>query len=201
MSSEIELLDEENGRLIVHIARQSLEKFILNNEYDSTDLPLLPSELQLFGATFVTLTNHGRLRGCIGHTLARNPLAEDVAQNAVAAARDFRFTPVEETELDEIRLEVTVLTPFQNVSYQDFDDLLGKLRVDIDGVMLSLGHKRALLLPQVWKRLPDPTQFLEAIAQKAGIPYQELRASPPTVQVQLFQAQHFAEPGYLEPGN
>ncbi len=201
MSSQIKILDEENGRFIVHIARQSLEKYILDNDHDSPDLTLLPPELKEFGATFVTLTNNGRLRGCIGHTLARIPLAEDVAQNAVAAAQDFRFAPVEKTELDDIRLEVTVLTPFQIVSYQDFDDLIGKLRVDIDGVMLTLGQKRALLLPQVWKRLPGPTRFLEAIAQKAGIPSQELRASPPTVKVQVFQAQHFAEPGYLEPRN
>jgi AmmeMemoRadiSam system protein A len=199
--SSIEILDDESGQSIVRLARRSLERFIRDNEHYSPDLSQVPAELQELRASFVTLTNRGRLRGCIGHTLARNPLAEDVAQNAAAAAQDFRFTSVEERELDEIRLEVTVLTPFQTVSYKDFDDLLGKLRIDIDGVMLSLGHKRALLLPQVWKRLPDPTQFLEAIAQKAGIPDQELKATPTTVQVQVFQAQHFAESGYLEPGN
>ena len=201
MSSEIKILDEENGQYIVHLARQGLETFIRDNEIYSPDLSLVPAELQELRASFVTLTKHGRLRGCIGHTLARHPLAEDVAQNAAAAAQDFRFNPVEETELADIRLEVTVLTPFQTVSYQDFDDLLGKLHIDIDGVMLSLGHKRALLLPQVWKRLPDSTQFLKAITQKAGIPFQELKVSPPTVHVQVFQAQHFAERGYLEPGN
>jgi len=201
MSSEIKIIGEENGQSIVSLARQGLEKFVCGTEIFSPNLSLVPAELQKLGASFVTLTNHGRLRGCIGHTLARYPLAEDVAQNAAAAAQDFRFKPVKETELADIRIEVTVLTPFQAVSYQNFDDLLGKLRIDIDGVMLSLGRKRALLLPQVWKRLPDATQFLEAIAQKAGIPHQELRSSPPTVQVQVFQAQHFAEPGYLEPGN
>jgi len=201
MNSENIILDPISGQAAVIVARRSLELFVREEEYFQPDLTSLPQILQKLGMSFVTLTNRGLLRGCIGHTEPSYPLAIDIARNVAAASRDFRFTPVSVDELADIRLEVTVLTPFQEVSYTDFDDLSGKLRPGIDGVMLSFERKRALLLPQVWHRLPDTTQFLEAIARKAGINNRELWAQPPSVKVEVFQAQHFAEDGYLEPGS
>jgi AmmeMemoRadiSam system protein A len=201
MSDECNILDPDAGQAVVQIARQGLELFVRDNMYFQPEPAELPQALQEKGASFVTLTNEGRLRGCIGHTQGQDPLAEDVARNAASASRDFRFAPVNSDELADIRLEVTILTPFSQVSYDDFDDLLAKLRPGVDGVMLSRGPKRALLLPQVWRRLLDPTQFIEAIARKAGIAGQELREIPPSVVVHTFQAQHFAEPGYREPGS
>ena len=201
MSTGYEVLDLESGRIVVQVARQGLEQYVRFGETYRPELLGLPASLQEPGASFVTLTNGGRLRGCIGHTQAKDPLAEDVVRNAAAASRDLRFAPVDPNELGNIRLEVTVLSPFQQLTYDNFNDLLVKLRPGIDGVMLTHSLKRALLLPQVWHRLPDKTQFLEAITHKAGIPSRELQASPPTIEVHVFQAQHFAEPGYQEPGN
>ncbi len=200
MNEEIEILDPTTGKAAVQVARSSLELFVRENKYFRPKLEEIPPALQENGASFVTLTNRGQLRGCIGHTQARLPLAEDIADNAAAASRDFRFVPVRADELSDIRIEVTILTPFMQVTYSSYDELLTKLRPGIDGVMLSLGLKRALLLPQVWHRLPDPDEFLEAITRKAGIRPRELKASPPNIVVHTFQAQHFAEPGYREPG-
>lgn len=201
MSSGYEILDLESGRIVLQVARQGLEQYVRYGGTYQPELLELPTSLQGLGASFVTLANGGRLRGCIGNTLANIPLAEDVARNAAAAARDLRFAPVDPDELVNIRLEVTVLSPFRQLIYDNFNDLLDKLRPGIDGVMLTHSVKRALLLPQVWHRLPDKSRFLEAIAYKAGIPDLELRIIPPTVLVQIFQAQLFAEPGYREPGD
>ena len=201
MSNGYEVLDLESGRIVVQVAREGLEQYIRYGKTYQPELLELPASLQEPGASFVTLTNGGQLRGCIGHTLAKIPLAEDVARNAAAASRDFRFAPVDPDELVNIQLEVTVLSPLRQLTYDNFNDLLDKLRLGIDGVMLTHSVKRALLLPQVWHRLPDKTRFLEAIAYKAGIPVLELQTIPPTVVVHIFQAQLFAEPGYREPGN
>lgn len=199
MEPQEQLLGQESRERALKIARASLDLYVREGEIHQPDLTDLPPELRKPGACFVTLTNRGRLRGCIGHTEAKRPLAEDVARNAAAACHDFRFNPVQIGELDLIRLEVSVLTPFQELPYEDYDELIDRIRPGIDGMMLTFGIRRALLLPQVWQRIPDPEQFLAAVAYKAGIPLQSLHETPANVTVQVFQVQHFCEVGYVEP--
>lgn len=122
------------------------------------------------GASFVTLTRHGELRGCIGSLEAWRPLAEDVAANARAAAfRDPRFTPLTAGELAGIRVEVSLLTPAQPLPWRDEAEALAQLRPGIDGVILIAGRHRATFLPQVWEQLPNPADFLAHLKRKAGL--------------------------------
>ncbi len=122
------------------------------------------------GASFVTLTRHGELRGCIGSLEAWRPLAEDVAANARAAAfRDPRFAPLTAGELAGIRVEVSLLTPAQPLPWRDEAEALAQLRPGIDGVILIAGRHRATFLPQVWEQLPDPANFLAHLKRKAGL--------------------------------
>lgn len=200
MRDDAETLDAIAGQALVAVARRSLDQFVAERTLYEPVLAELPSVLHRPGSTFVTLTDHGCLRGCLGSMEARWSLAEDVARNAVAASRDPRFAPVTAAEAPDIRLEVTVLTPPRLLAYMDYDDLLQKLKPGIDGVVLTWGAKRGLLLPQVWHRIPDPFRFLETIADKAQIPKQNLAAAPPTIVVHTFQAQRFREEGYCEPG-
>ncbi len=201
MGDELEIISTEAGSQAIQLARRSLEMFVRNQTLIRPAIEGLPIELQEAGASFITLTRKGILRGCMGHTDALYPLAEDIARNAVAASRDFRFPPVIEAELFDIRLEVTVLTPLVQVLYRDLNDLVRQLEPGIDGVMLTWKQRRGLLLPQVWHRVPEPLEFLRAILVKAGIPGGALSEVPPTVAVYRFQVQHFAEDGYREPGN
>ncbi|MCB9420390.1 MAG: AmmeMemoRadiSam system protein A [Ardenticatenaceae bacterium] len=194
-------LTPEIGQELVAVARHGLEVYVRDGKYYYPDLDRLPTAVNELGCSFVTLTSNGRLRGCIGNTQNRWPLAEDVARHAGAASRDPRFAPVKPAELSDIRLEVTILTPARPLTFTDYEDLLQKLRPGTDGVILSWRERRAVLLPQVWDRIPKPEQFLAVLARKAGIPERELTAVPPTVGVLTFQVQHFAEPGYQEPGN
>ena len=101
------------------------------------------------GASFVTLTKHGELRGCIGALEAYQPLAQDVREHAVAAAlEDPRFPPVQERELGAIQLEVSRLTRPRPLEYKNADDLLSKLRPHVDGVILREAFgRRATFLP------------------------------------------------------
>jgi len=128
-------------------------------------------ELQKPGATFVTLTQHGNLRGCIGSLEAWRPLAKDVRENALAAAfRDPRFKPLNAEELPSIRVEVSLLTPDEPMSFTSEADALAQLRPNVDGVIFTAGHHRSTFLPQVWEQLPEPATFLAHLKKKAGLP-------------------------------
>jgi AmmeMemoRadiSam system protein A len=128
-------------------------------------------ELQKTGAVFVTLTQHGQLRGCIGSLQAWRPLAEDVAQNALGAAfRDPRFDPLSADELPITRVEVSLLTPPEPMSFNSEADALAQLCPEIDGVIFFAGQRRATFLPQVWEQLPEPATFMAHLKQKAGLP-------------------------------
>ena len=127
--------------------------------------------LQDLGVTFVTLTQDGQLRGCIGSLEAHRTLADDVAENAVAAAfRDPRFPPLTSDELDRTRVEVSLLEPAQPFVFADEDDALARLRPGRDGLILTHGLRRATFLPQVWETLPNARQFLAQLKLKAGLP-------------------------------
>lgn len=123
------------------------------------------------GATFVTLTRGGELRGCIGTLIAERPLREDVTGNARAAAfRDPRFAPVTHEEMTELNVEVSLLSPIEPVDNESESGLLALLRPGVDGVLLEYGRQRGTFLPQVWEQLPEPKTFLAHLKRKAGLP-------------------------------
>ncbi len=121
-------------------------------------------------ASFVTLQKRGVLRGCIGSTQAHRTLLDDVIHNAFASAfRDPRFPPVTENELTEIKVEISILSPQQQMEISDERDLLKQLRPGTDGLLIRNPQYSATFLPQVWKQLPNPRQFLAHLKNKAGM--------------------------------
>lgn len=127
--------------------------------------------LQEPGACFVTLTQQGQLRGCIGTLEARRPLLADVKANAVAAAlSDPRFAPLAVTELEYTEIEVSLLSPMQAMRFDSEADALAQLRPGIDGVVLEFERYRSTFLPQVWEQLPTASDFLAHLKHKAGLP-------------------------------
>lgn len=129
------------------------------------------AELSAPGATFVTLTQNGQLRGCIGSLEAHRALADDVAENALAAAfRDPRFAPLAADELAHTRVEVSLLAAAQAIDFVDENDAIAQLRPGVDGLILSYGSRRATFLPQVWETLPEARRFIAQLKRKAGLP-------------------------------
>lgn len=201
-SQDVDALEPKAAVAVVKIARQSLELFLRQDVFYHPDLSELPAELTAPGSSFVTITNRGKLRGCMGNTEARYALANDIARNAISAAsRDFRFAPVTAAELIDVRLEVTILTVPVPLPYHSYDELVTMLKPGVHGVILTSRNRKGLLLPQVWDRLPEPDRFLEMIALKAAIPAGDLRDAPPSVDVHTFRAHHYSELGYREPGS
>ena len=155
------------GCSLLTIARNAIGK-----RFGEQALTLAPyPELEKPGATFVTLTQNGQLRGCIGSLEAYRALATDVAENALAAAfRDPRFPPLASEELARTRVEVSLLEASQPMDFIDEADALARLRPGIDGLILTHGHRRSTFLPQVWESLPDPHRFMAQLKLKAGLP-------------------------------
>lgn len=123
------------------------------------------------GATFVTLTQSGQLRGCIGSLMAHRPLREDVVSNARSAAfRDPRFSPLTSDELDRTHVEVSLLSSPEPVEFGSEDEARRSLRPGVDGAILSAPGHRGTFLPQVWEQLPDPDDFWSHLKRKAGLP-------------------------------
>jgi AmmeMemoRadiSam system protein A len=123
------------------------------------------------GASFVTLKQEDRLRGCIGTLKANRPLVEDVKSNARSAAfRDPRFRPLTLDELDRTRVEVSLLSPLELLTAASEADAVSQLRPGVDGVVFEYGYHQSTYLPQVWEELCDPLEFLATLKQKAGLP-------------------------------
>jgi hypothetical protein len=159
--------DTELGNALLALARGAIgERLGLNGStaagHEALDRP---------GATFVTLTQQGQLRGCIGSLEAHRALGHDVRENALAAAfRDPRFTPLATGEFEFTRVEVSLLTSPAPMSFADEADFMAQLRPGIDGIVFQYGRHRSTFLPQVWESLPDPNLFMQQLKRKAGLP-------------------------------
>ena len=163
-------LAPEQRATLMGVARQSIEHGLAHGQ------PLVahPSEyhrdLKAVRASFVTLQLLGRLRGCIGHLEAVQPVVVDVAENAFAAAfRDPRFAPLTEAEWPEVDVHLSLLTPPEPMRFSDEADLIAQIRPGEDGLILQDGPNRGTFLPSVWESLPDRVQFLTHLKHKAGL--------------------------------
>ncbi len=163
--------DASERALLNEIALASIRHGLQTGRPAQVKLDALPHKLKQPGAAFVTLNRNGQLRGCIGSLEAHRPLAEDVAENAFAAAfRDPRFAPLSAPELDGLSLHISVLGQPEPMRFSSEADLVRQLRPGRDGLILEDGHHRGTFLPSVWESLPEPRDFLRHLKQKAGLP-------------------------------
>ena len=167
MSTDPKPDHQHYGQVLLPIARAAISTALKQPMVAPEDAPWL----QQNGACFVTLTQQGQLRGCIGSLEARRSLLADVKANALAAAlQDPRFAPLRLTELARTRVEVSLLSPMQAMQFDGQADALAQLRPGIDGVVFQFGQRRSTFLPQVWEQLPSVTEFMAHLKLKAGLP-------------------------------
>lgn len=157
-------------KVLLRLAKHSLlEHFSLaqglNKEKLLERYPFLTKEQ----ASFVTLHKQGTLRGCIGSVVAHRSLFDDIVSNTLSAAlHDPRFPPLKKEELSSLELEVSVLTPAEEIRYEDYADLCSQIVAGKDGLILQHGAYHGTFLPQVWEQLPNVYEFLEQLSYKAG---------------------------------
>lgn len=162
-------LDAAARALLATIAREAVVAAVRGESFTSPPAAL-PGPLGEPGASFVTLTKHGALRGCIGSIEARRPLAVDVAMNARAAARsDLRFAPVDPEELPAIEVELSVLTAPEPIPAGSRAELVAALEPGVDGLVLEEQGRRVTFLPSVWRQLASPESFLSHLERKGSL--------------------------------
>ncbi|MEG8946679.1 AmmeMemoRadiSam system protein B [Rosettibacter firmus] len=173
-------------KFLLKYARKTLEQYFLNQ---TVPLPRnMNQKLKIKRGAFVTLKKLGQLRGCIGHMIEDTPLCTVVGAMALQAAfNDTRFRPLTKEELNQIEIEISVLTPFTKIKSAD-DIVLGR-----DGVIVKKGNKQAVFLPQVatetgWSK----EEFLNQLCYKAGLnAYDWKNAELFTFQAEIFSEKDF----------
>jgi len=163
-------LDNSEKNILLQVARESIIFGLTHHKPMPVNVHDYSFNLQQQRATFVTLNLQQHLRGCIGTLEAHQPLIKDVAEHAFAAAfQDTRFTPVVSSEIPQLDIHISILTPPTPIQFASEDDLLRQLKPGIDGLILQSGHHRGTFLPSVWEQLPEPKEFLRHLKMKAGI--------------------------------
>jgi uncharacterized protein (TIGR00296 family) len=164
------MLSEDDGKYLLSVAKDAIETYVKENRKIDTpsDCPdYMHEEL----GVFVTLNKHNNLRGCIGYPEPVYPLIDAVIDSAISAAmRDPRFPSVDESELDSLDYEITVLTKPQIIEVEKPIDYLDNITIGEDGLIVERGFYRGLLLPQVApEHNMDKEEFLSHTCMKAGL--------------------------------
>ena len=189
-----ERLSSDEQRLVLSMARARLRQIATGEASPEISEDKLSPAMQRDAACFVTLTKNGVLRGCILDSFApHEPLYKNVLRNVVLAATgDPRFPAVRPSEVDDIRIEISVLDHPHPLTFSSPDDLVSKLVPGRDGVILTTRYGKSTYLPQVWDDLTDPVQFLSSLCQKQGAPADCWR-SDSTIKIEIYHVFHFSE--------
>lgn len=160
-------ISPETQNELLAAARGSIEQFLKTGTKTKSEAKELKGELAVPSAVFVTLMKNGELRGCIGTIEADKPLLEAVRDYAVSAAtQDPRFSKLSLAELQNVQIEISVLSPIKSV--QNHEEIIP----NISGVIVENGGKRGLFLPQVWEHVNgNKEEFMNLLcSEKAGLP-------------------------------
>jgi AmmeMemoRadiSam system protein A len=179
-------------RFLLELARKTVREVVATGQLPVVAVDSLAPKFTTPKGCFVTLTERGALRGCIGHIVAQEPLIRAVVDNARnAALRDPRFPSVTADEVAQLEIEISVLTEPLPLFFSSPKDLLQKLQPGKDGVVLQIGGRSATYLPQVWEQIPDKVEFLNSLAEKAGCEASDWRG--PGVSVSIYHVESFKE--------
>jgi len=179
-------LDAAQRRRLLAIARESMRRRFDGDESPDPPPDALDQTFPAASGTFVSLHRDEDLRGCVGTLTGDAPLPQQIWRIARSAAfHDPRFPPLQPDELPACEIEISVLTPLQRCAPDEV--LVGR-----DGLCISSGHQRGVLLPQVPTQAGwDREQFLAATCRKARLPEDAWR--DPAVVLQRFEAEVFSD--------
>jgi len=171
---------ETIGKLFIDLAKVSIfdklnNKQTLKKEEFLEKLPKFSKK----AATFVTLTINDNLRGCIGTLVPHSSLYDDITSNAIKAAFDDpRFEPLTMDEFNNMKVEISLISPIVEVKYNNFKELREKIIPNKHGVILKIDLHQATFLPQVWEQLPDFDTFIYHLYKKANLDIEKQTVMP-----------------------
>ena len=184
--------NENEKEFMLNIARESAEEYLNDGKKLKIDEKEVPEKLKEKKGCFVTLTKEGQLRGCIGDILPQKQLYECVIENSInAAVNDPRFSPLNKEELEEVVIDVSVLSIPVLFEHKNYEELLSKLGQDKYGVVLINGVHQSTFLPSVWEFIPHKENFLGNLCIKGEMDAECWK--DPKTEVYLYTAEDFSE--------
>lgn len=175
----------DRGEILIDVARRAIDAALGGPPV------VKPEGFDEPRACFVSLKQGDELRGCIGNLEANSTLFAAVVHNATAAAlRDPRFRPLRRDELGRTRVEISVMSPMEEMPAATRDELMRNLRPGVDGLVLSAGPHSAVFIPAVWEQLPAPDEFVDHLLAKGRFPRGRW---PAGMRAQRFTAEHIVE--------
>lgn len=161
-------LEDAERRWLLDLTARAIDHELRTGDPYPLDDAEVPDTVRRPGSTFVTLQRGDRLLGCIGSLESRRALWRDVARNARAAAfEDPRFARLVPGELEGVTIEVSILSPLEEMAAPDIDAVTKSLRPGVDGLIVAADDKRATFLPDVWAKIPDRESFVRELVRKA----------------------------------
>jgi len=166
--------------LLLQIARESItEVFEAQNTIDRETLlknyPVLNEPL----ASFVSIYLDEELRGAQGSVFPSRSLLDDIIHNAKSAAfEDPRFSPLKTSEYLHAKIELSLLTPPEELQYTTLAEIQSQVRPCIDGMIIALDEKRSAFLPQIWTQLEEFETFFSQLLKEADLSYDDLSSHP-----------------------
>lgn len=179
------MLKSKEKKILLDIAHKAIAAVV--RDEDTTPEPREEKALNTRSGCFVTIKQDDELRGCIGNFQSDLPLFKEVAEMAAASAcKDPRFYPLQEDEINNISIDISVLSPLEKV------DAIESIEIGTHGIYLEKGYYRGVLLPQVatehnW----DRETFLKQTCIKAGLPTDSWEADE--TDIYIFSAEVFSD--------
>jgi len=181
-----------NQKFLLNLSRKNLENYYETGKPIEINEKEIPLSLRKEKACFVTLYKDNQLRGCVGDIYPSSKLYECVIKNSInAAVNDERFNPVTKNELDNLRIEINILTKPKKLEYQNSNDLLAKIKQYKHGLILKQGFFQATYLPTVWKLIPNKILFLENLCVKGNL--QKDCWKSPMTEIYTYESSSFEE--------
>lgn len=183
---------QQDRQFLLNLARKSIKHYLnTGKKLEISESVISTERLKQKRAAFVTLTQNGNLRGCIGSLEPQIPLYEEIIDKALSAAfKDSRFFPLAREELAKTKIHISILTVPEPLSFENHKELLQKLIPKKDGVILKKGLRSATYLPKVWEELSDKEEFLSSLCHKAGL---SLSAWKEGIEVLIYHTIDFSE--------
>ncbi len=195
MLSQNPSLNDEDKAQLLQLAHEVVAHGALTGCKLQVEPGRFPDHLWKEAAAFITIRKQGSLRGCIGSIAAHQPLVLEVADKAYAAAfGDPRFLPVSMSETKDLSMQVSILSPLQELLCNSEDEALLKIRAGVDGLVLDLDGRRGTFLPSMWEQLPNKADFWGHLKIKAGLP---MDFWVPEMRVYRFETECFADSSYF----
>ena len=189
----LRIMNKENKEYLLKIARRAIQKYFQDEGVFQVEKDELPQSLKEEKGTFVTLWKNNELRGCIGDLESEKPIYQSVIDNCLASALlDSRFTALKGDELNDIKIEISILSELKKLpNFTDYDSFLKYLNKYKPGLLIKKGAHQATFLPQVWEDLSSAELFISHLCEKAGLEKDEWKRMD--LEIYQYSAEVFKE--------